>query len=472
MRGPGLHVPMFPPPWQLRDKKLTLACADVSTPGRLVTEHGEVFTYTNLAGFLALLFDHDLMLFVDSVVNFHLYGSIRALPKMLVSCTKEGQPIQLRIKQGRSTRTVTSSGLTWSRLATVQTLIEIRAAHDHLGVPLCNTSAAMGQATMRKWWDRRSPAQSRPHMGAMAFVRKWLLGGRVDTIIPPSMRLASAWEIDLRNAYLSKTGKLPAGTAVWIPRRPDDAPVTHLPGMTTGLFECRVTIWEPIPLGVFGTSKGPGHVNRYPTQPGDYTAGLWWEEITILRALRTAQGRQVATVEVVEGWYWREWTKGLGRWARKMAKLRETAPEAIAPLIKQSIVAAIGRFGSEAVRYNLTDTPAPDDTPIIDVDAGHLAAWVHGEPADRGELQIHWASYIMTMVRLQLFLAADSYAARHQLIATNYDALYVTVKPSFRGRRWKVTELHNVTVPAPRHIVSDEKVRRPGIPLDGRAPPA
>lgn len=471
MRGPGLHVPMFPPPWQLRDRNLTLACVDIATPGRILTEHGEMLTYTNLAGFVALLFAHDLMLFADSVVNFHLFGGIRALPGAIVSCTKDGQPIQLRIKQGRRTRTLTSSRMTWNRLANVQSLIEIRAAHTHLGVPLCNTSAAMGQATMRKWWDRRSPAQSRPHMGAMAFVRKWLLGGRVDTIIPPAMHLASAWEIDLRNAYLSKTGKLPAGTAVWAPRRPNDQPITHLPGLVTGIFECMVTIWEPIPLGVFGMRRPDRFSNLYPTQPGDYTAGLWWEEIKILRALRTSSGRQVATVELIEGWYWQSWTKGLGRWARKMAKLREEAPEAIGPLIKQSIVAAIGRFGSEPVRYNLTDTPEPDDTPVIDVNAGHLQAWVHPEPADRGELQIHWASYIMTMVRLQLFLAADSYAARHQLIATNYDALYITVKPSFQGRKWKVTELHNVHVPAPRHIVSDEKTRRPGIPLDGRAPP-
>lgn len=455
-RLPG-SVPFFPPPWPLRDLGRTLAV--VRGIDELVTEDGEVLRWRTLDELYGFLFDRELSVYVSSLPAWWPFEALRRMVGATVTCTSDGSPLALRVRKGRSSRTIIASVPAWGTFASVELIRTVRACHAYLRVPLTSTAASMGQATIRRAWRRSEPVESRPNDSCWRFVRRGLAGGRADTVLP-RRRFAILWEVDINDAYLSQARKLPSGTAVyWSGARREAEPAVP----ATGFFLAHVTIPRGLPflaLGPFGVRSDSGQL-AYPTRPGTYAGVyLWWEDVELLRS-------KGMIVELVRGWYWRRWSRALGRWATRMHRLRQDAPPELAPLVKQAIVAAIGRFGGDRVRYRLTDSPVLGDRVVVDPELGPLATYVHGEPSDRGECLVHWSSYILAGVRRRLWALASPFAERGELVATNYDAVYATtrpkVRPSTRLGGVKLAELHDAIVPASRQIVAAEKVRLPGV---------
>lgn len=464
MRDAG-SVPFFPPPWPLRDLGRTLAVP--GGPSSIVTEDGEILRYSGDDELVALLFDHELALYVTSLPTWRPFESLRHREGAVVTCTAEGSPLALRVRVGRRSRSVIASRVAWGNPASIELLRRVRACHTYLGVPLTATAASMGQATMRRSWPKgpggRPMIESRPHDSAWRFLREGLAGGRVDTVLP-RRRFPRMFELDINNAYLSESRRLPSGTAVyWSGAHGTPEPVVP----ATGFFIADVTIPKGVPLtlGPFGVRAASGTL-AYPTAPGLYPqVYLWSEDVTLLRERGMA-------VELLRGWYWLRWSRALGPWAARMHRLRAAAPDELAPFVKGSIVAAIGRFGGDRTRHRITDDYQPGDRPVVDPVAGALAIYVRAEPSDRGECLLHWSSYILAGVRRRLWALASPFAARGELVATNYDAVYVTTRPkvrlSSRLGGLKLSVLTDAVVPAARQIVSAEKIRLPGIPADSR----
>jgi hypothetical protein len=110
----------------------------------------------------------------------------------------------------------------------------------------------------------------------------------------------------------------------------------------------------------------------------------------------------------------------------------------------------------------------------IDFTEGYVSGLAEvTERVDREGLLIHIASYIYMRCRMALYRKALPYAERGTLVATNYDAIYTTEKPSYNIDKikglyfelggWKTKELHNAHIPNPRQLQSDEKTRLPGV---------
>lgn len=461
MRDAG-SVPFFPPPWPVRDLGRVLAVP--AGPRSLVTEDGEVIRYADDAGLVDELFARGLALYVTSLPAWPAFERLRHDPGAIVTCTQDGSPLLLRIRRGRQSRSIVASRVAWGNPATPALLLAVRACHQYLRVPLTSTAASMGQATIRRAWPKDAPIESRPHDSAWRFLRAGVAGGRVDTVLPRK-RFAILWEADINDAYLSAARRLPSGTAVyWHGARGEAEPAVG----ATGFFLACVTIPKGISLalGPFGVRAESGAL-AYPTHPGTYPAVyLWSEDIALLRS-------RGIVVELLRGWYWQRWSRALGTWATRMHRLRAQAPAELAPFVKQAIVAAIGRFGGDRVRYRLSETFEPGDRPIVDPVAGPLAVYVRAEPSDRGECLAHWSGYILAAIRRRLWALASPLAERGTLVATNYDAVYSTVRPpgvrpSARLGGVKLATLTNAVVPAARQIVSDGKVRLPGV-AGGRA---
>lgn len=456
----GTHVPMYPPVWPLGAVRRCLGV--ITDRGTIATETGQRLHYKTAADLHALMFDHDLQLWSGSILRLDVYQGLRAMPGTVVTCTKEGAPLQLRLRNGRKVRTITSAAMGLGITADPAALPILRRLFTFLGIPDMTTSGAIGQATIRQSWPSDLGPVSRPHAACFDFVRDRLLGGRVDSILL-GRRFRRAFEADINNAYLAEAQRLPGGTAAWysgLGNEPAD--------MVTGLFDCTIILTRDLPLGPFGI-RVDGRTNDYPAKRGAYHAPLWFEDVALLR-------EDGHTVILYQGWYWRSWTTALASWARRMHNARRTAPTDLAPFIKKAIVAAIGRFGAARERYVLADQPGPGDKPVVDPQDGPVDAWVHTEPSDRGECQVHWASYILAGVRRRVWQAARPHAEAGTLIATNYDAIYTTDRPAVRPSTglggWKVKVHHDAISQHARWWSSKEAgATMPGVPLASRPPP-
>jgi hypothetical protein len=162
-------------------------------------------------------------------------------------------------------------------------------------------------------------------------------------------------------------------------------------------------------------------------------------------------------------------TDGFRRWADFMWNVRQSAQnDRLADLIKVVCVAGIGGLGT--TRRQVMVAPIGSGyPPMWDPVHGFSHRWGIHYGAARPGGQLHVASYVRAQVRTWLYEAALPFAKLGKLIATDYDAIRVTERdpalmPELGGLGgWKVKELHNMTVPKPRWIESDEKTRTPGV---------
>jgi hypothetical protein len=284
-----------------------------------------------------------------------------------------------------------------------------------------------------------------------------VIGGRVDTLVPPDKRMRWVYEYDMTMAYVNAVQRVPGGTATGFH---GDLP----PWAVTGYQWAAIYIPETLPLGPLPQRMSADGV-LYPATAGSTWTGWYWTE-----ELAEAERRGVLVTRG-RGICWKEWCEGFAPWARHMWALRRTAPdEIVAGLVKRAAVAAIGRMGGDLDTRRLTTTrpESGEAIPFCDPHKGLTGGyWVVEEQRDREGLYIQASSHVLMQTRLALFARAESYAKRGTLVATNYDAVYTTDGRLPAGTTdlgaWKRKKLHHVTIPAPRWILSDEKTATPGM---------
>lgn len=146
---------------------------------------------------------------------------------------------------------------------------------------------------------------------------------------------------------------------------------------------------------------------------------------------------------------------------------------------KQIIVSAIGRYGMHGDFHSIVsrELATKDDMRLIRSDGTPTHYFIHKEKNKHAIPMPHWNNYTGQRVALDTYKFALPFAERGTLVSTNCDSVLVfddTVVPGTVRKysidaalcevsTWRWELLHNVFIPAPRSINSDEKVRRPGV---------
>lgn len=467
----------------MRDRlnRRTLAYFDASRR-RIVTEQGETIPARTWAAIADALFSHDLVLYVSRLTDPPLWDAVDD-DTATIGTRQDGTWIGIAVRRGRKVRHVYDAGSAWGRNADASLLADVRALYAHFGVRGApSTASGLGIATMRRYWSGET--MGRPTYACWRDLHGSLVGGRVDTLQPGTM-FPTLYELDINDAYPTAAGRpLPGGSAVrWAGAVREPGPEW---GAVTGYYLCDVTIHRGLTLGPVVIRGEDGEPNLIPTQPGRYRGWMWAEDIVALRAQAYGPERR-ATVVPLHGWYWRRWARAfrstprgvvaepspLSAWARRMHRARRQLPASLAGMVKLAAVAGLGRFAAGMTSYRVVRSRlSPDDRQITDASLGVTDLFLHADERDSATALIQIASYVQAAVRRQLWERALPYAEAGALVATNYDALYVSTRPRGRTSRragdWKLERLQDAWIPAARHLRSREKVRLPGVPIVAR----
>ena len=342
---------------------------------------------------------------------------------------------------------------------TVETIWLLREVWRLAGVGDRPTPASLGQALMATWLKGdQQRAFYPPPAHVCSILWENAIGGRVD-VVRRGEWFDELYEEDRNGAYLSCCQQLPAGRV--------SVASSYHQGIPQ-YWQTRIRIPQELPLGPVAAVaiSAVKRVVRFPRDRGEYTCWCWNEEAD---AARTA-GCQV---ELVQGIQWEKWADCLSDWACMIYALRLQARDAgVEEQFKLSAVAGLGRFGSDAVEWELREfkdgaQPPAGAVPFVHSrEATHY--WCCPSAGRAPAQQPHWYSYIQAQQRLALYHRALSYAQSRELVATNYDAVYQVRAPvpAETGLgAWKTTTLHDACVPAARHLRSREKTVLPGVPL-------
>lgn len=450
----------------------TLATFNPS-PGLIRTEDGTEYHPTDFTSFIITLFDYNLLTFIDGFENFPYLDECLSRGAY-IPCTELGRPIAIRLKGPRGTTRWIVNASGWGcDEPTAAWLRELREVMAYAGVGTQTTPGATGQALMRRAWKEaygeegwKGHRHQRPPRIACHQIETTTNGARSDTIeMGTSFELA--WEVDRKNAYGKCLEQLPSGPTYRIFKGRTE-------GWASYYVRCKVVITSPMVLGPFPVrvrdeTRKRDYKPVFPTLPGEYITWLWKEEIEQARA-------EGCLVETYEGWGWLEFTNDFQPFVDLMTQLRDDAPEHIAPYIKKFLVAAIGRFGMPDGLHVLVpeDQAGPDDVCLCGNDGIMYDWFVHWIPDKYPTTMPHWFSFILMQCRLALYEMARPYAESEQLISTNTDAVIVKAGADVAGfpeygqpvktGQWRKRLLHEVVVPAPRHLESLEKWVTPGVP--------
>lgn len=483
------YRPPFLWPRYVEKKWASRTLAAYVSPDMLIAEDGMEYPIHSFTDFIIASFASNLLIFINEFTDFPYLEECLGRGDY-VPCTERGRPIAIKMRGTRGkTRWIVAAG-TWQTEEekeeglSVAWLKRMREFYEYAGVGTQSTPGAEGQALMRKSWQEQFEGESteyipgwkfhrhqRPPQVACFQIRETSVGARSDTI-SVNQQFETAWSIDEKNAYGAGLSRLPTGYCYHI--FPGEG---QTDGYETYYVRCRVTIHRELALGPFPIrllSDFGKYVPNYPEQPGEYITWLWREEVEKAR-------EKGCTVETYEGWGWEEWTNEFQPFVDMMSRLRDEAPnEEIANRIKKTLVAAVGRFGMPPGLNVLVpeEQAGPDDICITNRDGEALNWFVHWIPDKNPTTMPHWFFYIIMRCRLALFDQIERFAERGELISSNTDgfivkpdadvSMYPDRGPEVKTGQWRKELIHEVIVPAPRHLESREKWVTPGIPKTKR----
>jgi hypothetical protein len=429
------HVPQYPPFIEYKPTWRGLAMWEEN---HLLTELQMALPIASYEQFKEAWFDLQLLVFVPSLPEFVYFDDIlREYPNSQVMADPdENQAINARVKLGRQTRWLVQVDR-WPNLKDPETgrkltglpfLQAMREGYKHCGVGTPPTPAGLGQALMRRSWRDQYPygewkvhRHSVPSLCCCNFIREHQTGGRVDT---PGLGqyYDKLLELDLSNAYAAHYGRHPIGAALILYER---GKWPHDFDDGTWFAECEVTIHKQLALGPFPVRRQHGNEKEvtYPVHVGTYTAFLWKEQAEDARRLG-------CTVRVYSGYGWREWTEDNRAFVELVDCLLRTAPRSeVRSVVKSATVAGIGRHGMDDTLHILVPEEYASDGDMR-VNSPHSATalnyFVHAEKLPRQANMVHWYSYTMMQCARTLFQYAYPYAQKEWLVATNYDAVYLS----------------------------------------------
>src|SRR5258708_3556628 len=103
------------------------------------------------ADLTSLVFQNNLLTFVDSIVSFPFLEDAIADPLGKVLCTKDGEPLAIRIVRKNKTRWIVRIS-TWDLPFTMESLDTLKYFYAYMKVGSHPTPGGVGWALMRKVW--------------------------------------------------------------------------------------------------------------------------------------------------------------------------------------------------------------------------------------------------------------------------------------------------------------------------------
>ena len=483
----------------------TMALWNVRRGGGVLLETGELHYPGSWEELKTLVLDQDLDLYLDDLGSMPWMEEAIQDPKAEVICRERDHSVAgIEVRGKRKRRWIGEQGVWGFINGDISHLLLLRQLMEHMGEGTRQSPSSLGQAIMRRCWREQGLRPRRvPSRHIRGLLEKLGVGGRSDHKVRPEEVFEQVYEVDLKNAYLSRMHVLPDGMPDQLDPEVDGLLEQTAKGTMFGPYASDIFTWvgravvhipEGIELnfGPFPVRLENGDV-EYPVSPGWYGAEgegdllLWKEEV---------QDCLEAGCEVwLRGpqWGWRNSTSGMALAAERMARLRDEAPEGLDGLVKLCIVASIGWFGQKPLHSVVVPAPAAADDeggdaePLLaSAEAGAFAVPYHVRKERKESLPFHpeWMFYNAMMVRRDaLQLAREAELQGLIVKQVNFDAVYgvfgrggvamvgrgkghqIKGRPHRLlefGRPHKITVLTGASFPYPRAVVSREKVRLPG----------
>jgi len=428
-----------------------------TTENYLINEQQETYRPHDYNDLVNYLIATQTDLYANDLIDCHWLDVAVADEKTTVMATPGQNVIGVSAKREKNRTAWIGQARSWFPAMRVgdSFLHALRAVFEHIGYGTYTTPGSLGQRIWRA--SHIGSPVSRPNIALRKKLLDNLIGGRVDTF-ETNVRYNTLYEIDMKSAYASMCTSLPYGTATRIM-------AGSVVSYATWYCECKITIPFTLPFGPFAIRKDSLH-NSYPDQPGTYRAWIWRNEYE--RALQAG-----CSIDILSGWGWDSMDNRASIWANEMQRLRVSAPEYIADVVKKCIVAAIGRHGMQPYSYELIDytIATEEDLSVLSQGEHPITNWYLRKKEEKENSNLtHWYAYIMAACRCALYdrMLAEKEAG-NRIIASNYDAIYLekatTLKTGHALGDWKQTALTNATIPYARAITSLEKTRLPGTML-------
>ena len=407
----------------LPDRKVVLL-----EKGRLyAAETGKALLFDGKEDLCNRLFNENLIAFTESISDgsaFPFLPDFVADDRAQVLCTKHGTAKSVHIRRGNGTRWI-GTGSPWGyREIDIEFCKLLQEFFEYMGGGYHPTPTGVGLMLMRLSWEQYNLKRHTNINGfAEEFIRKNLVGGRVDT---PGLgnfyERAGMW--DERLAYDAEWGNpKPTGSVSMFSSGKVDK-------YDDWFAECDIRIGTELPLGPFPCRLfSNDHTVSYPTLPGTYKATLWkvQAEDAVNAGCYVHPGRGIG---------WTQVTSDTLPWARDMYELCANAPSPeIAELGKRSTVSPVGVHGSQGLRYHLVTEKQLGSRNAVPLCGEGVPRpyFVVSEQEHNSEMMLHWYSRTLAGAASVLYNFALPFAERGTLIATNYDSV-MSVEIDENGR--------------------------------------
>lgn len=452
--------PVFPSyPWGTPIER-TLAFLEGN---RLYDEHGNSFAYSDCDDLYHLCFQHNLLVYTDSLTSAHFEPFLRGFvgnARCRVLATKPGKhgakPTFIILKKGGrggGTRWIT----TFDRWGVPPVLLSLRYLRDtfsYVGVGTYPTPASLGRQTQLYVYHLNGfKPHTSPSLAAEEFLSLNAVGGIVQT---PGVgqHYERATQYDMASAYLSQYTYHPDGTAYYF--QGNAGGYAHY---ATYFAKCTVRITRELPLGPFPIRvQDYRQPVRYPTLPGVYIAHLWKEQIDDARAAG-------CDVSIDFGYGWNRFTCDNGAWAAYAYFLRKNAPGGLEPATKLTANGAMGKFAASRIHYQLSTQESLQ--PVI---IGHepIDLYIHETEDHSQYVNLAWYYYTIMRTNREVYHFALPYAIAGRLVALDYDSIVVVEDSHERGHflrkkspptfyappgHWTWEPIYEVSFPHNRHMV-------------------
>lgn len=465
------HRPIWPP--YRRDvapPERTLAIWDGKM---IVTEEGECFDIYNADDFCNAVFDHNLLLLTDSLVNFSYLYDLVLSGRHEVLCTDKGRPSIIMLKWKNRKRFMVKSSLWNKDIPAGPILLKgMRRLFKYIGLGVKPTPSSLGKETMRvTWLDYNLPSLTTPSLLCERYIKSTCSGCIVST---PALELPyigakhnTAILLDRKSAFPAEMVQLPIGTAIMAGNNANDFPLWY--------GKCRVIVNEDVPLGPFPVRTRRTAVTdavEYPRTFGAYDTYLWNFQFKDCEKV----GMHVYPQS---GYAWEQTTDDATLWTEEMYDFRQRAEdEEVASYVKIVTNAAIGGLGTNRVGYRLVpeELATEYDEPMVSDEGEPKCIFIQQQSRDSEPIMSHWWHCNIARNNSAVFNFALPYAIEKRLLWINFDAIMITdgeeihfypekkLSTDAPMGTWTSELLHEVEITAPRAYDSLERKIRPGRP--------
>ena len=466
------------PPYRRQAKRLhTFAWDDGER--LIVQDSGQVFSPATYTEWRRIVLDLHLDVFVRSIWKWRFRdAAVRqaSLPKcadqvnaVWNSLDRNARITSFTFRQGNAWASLREFGVWGNHTQPSMGLLdELQATCEYQDVGIHPSPASLGrEGLMRHTGTQRWTA---PNNACLADLRDGLVGGRADLF--DGTRHRFAWEYDECSCHPSICQEpIPIGTALRLtssstpPWEWNEQPFTYY-------VRCAIVIPEDPDgarrqkIGLFPTRDPKTKRVTYPSTPGIY------QDVWLFRHdVRLCLARGYTVLYQGEGWAWQRGEAVLKDWADWTLKQRESAPPAIALLIKAAAVAGLGLFMTGDVEYRVIDQVERIEdiiTIIIDENMHKVGEVIAVQPKVPSSM-LHWGSWILSVARLRLVRRMlDEAADNNYILSSNFDSITLA-RPSRlpvgnKPGEWRLEVVHtDPHQPYPRAIISQERQRLPGI---------